>query len=255
MAYAPGTLFRLSDKYTAVLLKDGSVLEVKNKDTNTKSKYESFEAWQTAHPDLPLTVDKTKASGVVIGSDTNGFNYPREKHEVFLWVQWCYIMICEGAPHLLKNEELKTLYNRMVELVSQQKGFLDHYYFYSSGPLSYSLKLLNWQPTRLDYGKEVPNPRCGYPGIFRCKEFDISDKNLTPNQQEIIQTYKKILDIVELDLKPYVKKKQECYEKNKRIAYKQRQINYLQKKIREFEERAANMKMSIERLSAEIENA
>jgi hypothetical protein len=250
MSYAPRTLFRLSDKYTAVLLKDGSVFEVKNKDTNTRSKYESLEAWKAAHPDLPLTTDTSKAYGIVIGSDTYGFNYPTEKHEVFKWVQWLYSMLCEAAPHLLKNEELKTLYNKMVELVSQQKGFLDHCYSLSLSSKIYSIEYLNWQPTRLEYRKEVPHPTCGYPGRFQSKEYGMCDTKLTPIQQEIIQTYKKILDIVEPDLKPYIEKKWKIYEIKRIVSCHQTSIKKIQKKINEFEERIVNMKMYIERLNA-----
>jgi hypothetical protein len=50
----PGTLFRIYKKdstahYTAVLLKDGSVLEVKNPDTsNKKEKFASVALWREA---------------------------------------------------------------------------------------------------------------------------------------------------------------------------------------------------------------
>jgi hypothetical protein len=252
MAYAPGTLFRLSDKYTSILLKDGSVYEVKNRDTNTKAKYDSLDMWLSNHPDLPLTVDASRGCGVVIGSDTHGFNYPRENENAFFWVQWCYSRICEAAPHLLKNEDLKAHYNRMVELVLKEKDTLRHYYFRLLGPLTYSSSLLNWQPTEIIRGKEVPSKLCGYPGGFG--PFNIYDcTNLTPTQEEIIQTYKKILDIIKPDLEPYINKKREYQQKKRIIALKQRQIKHLQKKIHEFEERVNTAKNYIIQLNKDNE--
>jgi hypothetical protein len=253
MAYAPGTVFRLSDKYTSVLLKDGSVLEVKNKDTNTKAKYDSLEAWQATHPDLPLTVNTSRGSGVVIGSDTHGFNYPREKDNAFFWVQWCYIRICEAAPHLLKNEDLKAHYNRMVELVLKEKDTLRHYYFRSSGPSTYSCSLLKWQSTEIIRGKEVPSKLCGYPGGFR-PFITYDSTNLTPTQEEIIQTYKKILDIIKPELEPYITKKREYQQKKRIVALKQRQVKHLQKKIHEFEERMNTAKNFIIQLNKDMES-
>jgi hypothetical protein len=128
-SYAPGTLFRLytNDEtqsisfptkpkhYTAVLLKDGKVLEVKNPDTGLKNTFDSLEVWQSSRPDCTLKADESKSSGVLIGYDTSSFNYPTEKHSAYKWVQWCYSIVKEAAPQLLNSEEFKLAYNNMVE--------------------------------------------------------------------------------------------------------------------------------------------
>lgn len=225
---------------------------MKNRDTNEKRRYDSLDAWLVAHPDLPLTADTSRGSGVIIGSDTNGFNYPREKHEVYLWVQWCYSMLCEGAPHLLKNENLKVLYNRMTELVSEQKDALCHYFYYRLGPNSYCPKPLNWELSLSQIGKmEDNNITGGYPGYF--KKNGHYNNNLTPSQLEIIETFKKIVEIIKPDLEPYIKKKKDEKQKKYIIAKQQRTIKHLQKKVHEFEERIRNAKNYIIQLNKDNE--
>lgn len=82
-SYNPGTIFRCyptveSKHYTAVLLKNGNVLEVKNPDSWDKTTFDSLEAWLASRPNGTLKIDDSKSFGIVIGSETDGFNYPTD---------------------------------------------------------------------------------------------------------------------------------------------------------------------------------
>ena len=157
--YAPGTLFRIystaespsisltttsSKHYTAVLLKDGKVLEVKNPDNGKKETFPSLTMWRASHgaTEDDVKVDPSNGSGIVVGTDTNDFNYPTENLSSYSWVRWLYLMVGEAAPQLLKSEEFKTLYNQMVELCNKHKQELRHYDYQFKGKTRYDVNNL-----------------------------------------------------------------------------------------------------------------
>lgn len=237
--FAPGTLFRarLSDDskhYTAVLLKNGKVLEVKNPDTGVKSTFDNVELWQASHPDCLLEVDPSKGSGIVISSDTNGFNYPTDKDKAYHWIKWVYSIVGEGAPQLLTSEEFKTVFNEMVELCTKHKQELyhwDHQYWGKDRYSPYNLK-------NRQYGNDK---WAGYPGYFYYenyyyapysgaghKRYSTSDYNSARN--EIIVAYKKIYDIVHPVISDYITKKQNILKTQYNISQSKASIKRLMKK-------------------------
>ena len=169
-SYAPGTIFRIysadkSKHYTAVLLKNGKVLETKNPDvthvdkaiaqtqaqaqTQVKKTFDTLDEWLLNHDATEDTVhiDKSKGSGVVIGSDTHGFNYPPENTQSFNWIQWCYSIVLEAAPHLLQSDKFRSEYNGMVDLCYKHQHELRHWGNFNANVQRYNTHILNgFQP-------------------------------------------------------------------------------------------------------------
>lgn len=237
--FAPGTLFRarLSDDskhYTAVLLKNGKVLEVKNPDTGVKSTFDSVELWQASHPDCLLEFDSSKASGTVISSDTNGFNYPTEKHPAYFFVRWLYSIVGEAAPQLLNSEGFMSLYNEMVELCNKHKNELYHYSWDFKGIKFYAPIKRN-----RDWRKEWE----GYPGHLDYNSYNYNGRNNNSNRKqynrsqdeearkEIITVYKQIVSMVEPLVKDYMEKKYKILQTQKQISQTKSTIKRSQKKI------------------------
>ena len=171
MSYAPGTIFRIytSDKtyhFTVVLLKNGKILEVKNMSVAKKQTFPSLTMWRTFHSatEEEVQVDTSKCSGTVImDSIADGFNYPKENHTAYKWIQWCYSIVKEAAPHLLNSEEFKLAYNNMVDICNQYKNDLSHIYSTRRDINYYSPDNIKYNNANKD---KYYNIMCGYPGFI-----------------------------------------------------------------------------------------
>jgi hypothetical protein len=240
-AFAPGTLFRarLSDNskhYTAVLLKNGKVLEVKNPDTGVKSTFDSVELWQASHPDCLLEFDASKGSGIVIvDSDINGFNYPTDNSRHLSWVKWLYQMVGEAAPQLLKSEEFRTLYNQMVEVCTKHKQELSHWNYRFSGKERY-------YSANLKGKAHISDKWSGYPGYFYNENYYYSQylgpghkryskEDYEAARQEIVAVYTKIYDFVHPLISDYMTKKDNILKTQRKISETKASIKRSQKKI------------------------
>lgn len=253
--YAPGTLFRIystaeslsisfptisSKHYTAVLLKDGKILELKNPDTCKKETFPSLTMWRASHgaTEDDVKVDSSKGSGIVIGSNTNGFNYPTENFSSYTWVRWLYLMVGEAAPQLLKSEEFKTLYNQMVELCNKHKQELRHWDYNFLGKTLYDIK--NLKTTR--YNEKWD----GYPGYFYYENFYYSrhsgneykyysKEEYESARTEIISVYNKIYQIVQPVISDYMTKKNNILSIQSKIAQSKAKIKKAEKKAEQLQ--------------------
>lgn len=247
-SYAPGTTFRIytndspsisfpttgSKHYTAVLLKDGQVLEVKNPDTGKKETFPSLTEWCNARgvTENDVKVDSSKGSGIVVGSDTNGFNYPTERGSSYTWVKWLYQMVGEGAPQLLKSEEFKTLYNQMVELCNKHKQELRHWDYNFSGKSRYSPQNLK--------NNYISAKWTSYPGYFYNENYTFGQKRYSAAEYdaargEIVKVYKKICYIVEPLISDYMTKKHNILTTQRKIAQSNAAIKRLEKKAEQLQ--------------------
>jgi hypothetical protein len=114
-----GTKYRLrpSDgrQITAVLTKQGKILEVKNSVSPCQT-YDSLLLWVQAHS-LTLdhiSSDTSHTSGLLDSSDTNGCIYPTQPY--FWWFHWVYELVYEASPHLIFEPDFKLKYNTLAEL-------------------------------------------------------------------------------------------------------------------------------------------
>jgi hypothetical protein len=261
MSYAPGTTFRIytadnSKHYTAVLLKDGQVLEVKNPDTGTKTTFPSLTMWCASHAatEEDVKVDASKGSGIVIGTDTNGFNYPNGNHSAFNWIKWCYSIVKEIAPQLLDSSEFKIAYNNMVEIITKHKQELYDYNNYNSGDRRYSLYNIHFD----DSNKAYASKWCGYNGRFQCDNNYSTYYSGTKNKNgyskddcdkartEIVSAYKTILDIINPKIT-------DLMDKKFKIARAEKDIRYSQAAIKRTQNKLDKLKVTIDWYKSDIE--
>lgn len=244
--YAPGTLFRIysadnSKHYTAVLLKDGKVLEVKNPDTGKKETFPSLTMWRASHgaTEEDVKVDNSKGSGIVVGTVTNGFNYPTEWHSAYAWIKWLYMIVGEAAPQLLKSEEFKVLYNQMVELCNKHKQELRHWDYSFRGKTRYDAYNLK---SRYAAGDKWD----GYPGHFYYEKFYYarhsgndykyySKEDYEVARNEFISVYKKIYEIVQPVISDYMTKKNNILKTQAKISQTKATIKKYEKKVAQLE--------------------
>ncbi len=239
MSFAPGTMFRSytadqSKHYTAVLLKDGKVLEVKNPETGIKTTFDSFDAWQASHPDCTLKIDESKSFGVVMTSINDGFNYPNEKHRAYRWIQWCYSIVKEAAPQLLNSEEFKLAYNNMVALCTKHKKGLYDYHNYHSNVDRY-------EPKNITINKKLNT--YGYPAYFKTEVYQHSyfPRQLNSPQYskeeykqaciDIGTAYEALINIIKPQIESYMTKKFNIFNTRQNINYSRAAINRYVKKI------------------------
>jgi len=243
-SYNPGTMFRIyaadnSKHYTAVLLKDGQVLEVKNPDTGKKETFPSLTMWRASHgaTEEDVKVDASKSSGVVIGSDTGGINYPTEKHYAYKWVQWCYSIVKEAAPQLLNSEEFKAAYNNMVEFCTKHKQELTDWRSYSSSMNRYSPNNILIAAKNQYYGE-----MCGFPGRFQYQYYShspysgVGHKRYTATDyteagNELGAAYVAIVNIIKPEIEGYMTKKHKIAQTKNDISYRQAAIKRYEKKL------------------------
>jgi hypothetical protein len=245
MSYAPGTLFRIystdnSKHYTAVLLKDGQVLELKNPDTGTRETFPGLSMWRASHgaAEDEVQVDSSKGIGVVMGSDTNGYNYLTEKHPAYKWIQWCYSIVKEAAPQLLKSEEFKTTYNKMVELCTKYKQELTDWRRYNTGVDRYKPDNIHIVTNKNQWRGEMS----GFPGRFQYQSYSYSpysgpghkryskedyDKATT----EIGAAYVAVVTIIKPEIESYMTKKYNVAKTEKDIRNNQAAIKRYEKKL------------------------
>jgi hypothetical protein len=135
---SPGTLYRIftadrSKHYTAVLLKDGKLLEVKNPDGGEKVMFDSLDLFKEARlteGGVVESMDKVTACkerkekvdrGEVCASGkkvrAKKIRCPNKKYEWSKWLLWVYSMMKEGLRYLLTNEEVIDAYNNYGKIL------------------------------------------------------------------------------------------------------------------------------------------
>ncbi len=264
-SYNPGTMFRIysadnSKHYTAVLLKDGQVLEVKNPDTGKKETFPSLTMWRASHSatEEDVKVDASKSSGVVIGSDTSGFNYPTEKYSAYKWIQWCYSIVKEAAPQLLKSEEFKATYNKMVELCTKYKQELSDWRRYNTGVDRYKPDNI-LVATKNQYRGEMS----GFPGRFQYQHYSYSPysgpghkrytaTDYTEAGNELAATYVAIINIIKPEIESYMTKKYNIAKTENDIRYRQAAIKRYEKKLSKLQNEINWYKSYIEKDTAAL---
>lgn len=191
--YAPKTLLRLYDEdthiCTAVVLKTGEVLEVKNYDGAPKKTYESFESWKAERgAELQVRADTTNASGSVTGKpDANGFI----DHCGYAFTQWLLKMMNEGTPHLLKNEAVRDAFNNLTATVHKYSDVLTPNRSHYTGFYKYYID--NMQVYTLFGGFPVHVSARPMPADY--------------GEEAIKTAYKALFVLIGPDVKAYVKKK------------------------------------------------
>lgn len=247
----PGTLYRIysGDKhYTAVQLKDGSVLEVKNPDTGNKTKFASIEEWRVSHSATEVKTDASKANGVVLPKLKNkGFNCPENnKTANTSWLYWCYEMMAEGAPQLLESEEVKTAYNEFRTVCEKYASeFRFHTYSFMRRKCKYSPENLRYRTTyKSIYGDTFEDKwfglqayfhsdvygRGSYPSWPRTPAFSSVEESQAV-RNEIGAAYKKLYDLIRPSLIDFLTNKHTMMTAVAQVQSTKARLNRVQKKL------------------------
>jgi hypothetical protein len=213
-AVAPGTIYRIykdavaqsGPHYTAVLMKDGRIYEVKNPDTSVKTIFDSLAAWCEARgvateavsvttKKMLETVDKAGLETV----DRGGFNVPRYKGKVSRLFNYYYDTLATADPKLLEKEEVKTAYNNLVGACSKYIKHMSLYASYNRDDMRYS------QPSTYHKWGDFPvffdvEGRWGFytPGYGAKPSFDCDAA-----RAEIVPAYKALYDLIAPTINAY----------------------------------------------------
>lgn len=231
--YSPKTLLRLyntDDSYlcTAVVLKTGQILEVKNHDGLPKKTYDSFDIWKSSRGlDVKVKEDYTNASGSIVGiPDSNGFI----DHCGMKYTQWILTIMNEGTPQLLTNPDVKNAFNTFTEILHKHREGLKPNGRVFSGYYKYYTYYLDFIASVPFGGFPVYAP---VPAIV--------------NTEEIKIAFKALLDLIKPDMLAYMKKKN-----NQIMAIRCLKEN--QKTIWKFQSKADKMERELNKIVLKIEN-
>jgi hypothetical protein len=233
-AFARGTLFRSynADRTahsTAVLLKDGTMQELKNADGSEKKIYPSYEAWASEKGAAAVEIDTSKATGTLLTTDARGFNVDLtiDYNGASPWFQWLFRMMAEIAPHLLANHTVKDAFNALVAVCAKHKGF--------GMRVSSHNKIHYYDPAGLSYNPEKPASF----GWFQ--EDWLGDKYMA-EKAEIGAIYKVFYELVAADLHPTMQKKHELINVKHMIKWRNIHIRRYESRIRVLRTRQQKLK-------------
>jgi hypothetical protein len=237
----PGTLYRSftpdrSHHATALLLRDGSIVQIKDSALNNGARYTfpSYDAWVASRPDTIIEADTKNARGVIVNpADTHGFTYYNHKYNETEWTDWCYEIMLEGAPHLLEKEPVKTAFNALVELLKSHK--------YTFTSYSYLFKGVNrYKPNTLY--DTVRAKMCG--GLpFNLMPSRYAQMKLP---QELIDGYTVLYNLIKDDLTPFLTAKTARLNLEYLIRFQQSQIKKTEKRIANYKDSIAYSERYIE---------
>jgi hypothetical protein len=261
--YLPGSLFRYYKEdgthYTAVLLKDGRVLEVKNPETKEKTKFASLAEWEEVRgcTDDKIQVDtERRPSRTATTEESNVMKYPRNNKTVNRQLRWYYDMMKECNPEMLDNEEIIKSYNALVDVCHKYYNELCPSYHFSRKCYKYSTNLLS------NSAYSQWNKWCGFPAEFSSESYYYGTKKSTMNfdeaRQEILACYKPFYDLVHKDLHAFMQKKQKEIETLDKIKSYRAKITKTERTIERITRRYAynltHYKNRLEELEKSLEN-
>lgn len=243
-APAPGTIYRfypdsLDSHYTAVQLKTGGILEVKNPVAKgTKTPFESVEAWIEARKGTlnTLETDTSRVAGRVaakaVGAsaplptvDKGGFTVPRYSVHFNKWLIWCYEMIEEAAPDLLASDAVKTAYNNLVAACAKHTSDLRFTHFSTKGKHRYK-QHFSWVDSPYYAWKGMPVIMKGEAIWYNPKE-----DSFEPIRKELTPPYKALYDLVGQQIRAHIEAYNAVKSAKHRIAASQRRIAKLERAI------------------------
>jgi hypothetical protein len=203
-SYVAGTIFRIYKEdgvthYTAVLLKNGNVLEVKNPETGEKAKFNSLVEWReargAAENDVRVDTERTAKPVATAEDGSLKMKYPKNNKKINRQFRWYYDMMKECNPAMLDNEEIIKAYNALVDVCHKYYNEICPSYHFSHKCYKYSKNLLSYS-TYSEWNK-----LCGFPVDYSSELNDEACK-------EILDCYKPFYDLVHKDLHAFMEKKE-----------------------------------------------
>jgi hypothetical protein len=239
-SHAPGTLFRSynadrSAHNTAVLLKDGRVLELKNADGSPKKTQESYAAWLAERGVVADAVetDTTKATGIVISNtdQPHGFHVNLKEMPQYgslTWPVWCYRVIAEAAPSLLENAAVRTAFNNLADICEKHKAELSYARHHTKDDF--------YNPTYLKYREDLPMK--GMDVHFYWESVAQQRNGWTREmyaaaKEEIGAAYTVLYELIAPQVRPFLEKKHGLIEATKKLKDAKSWLTHYDKKERE----------------------
>ena len=241
---AYGTIYRfypdsLDSHYTAVQLKTGGILEVKNPATpGVKTPFDSVEAWTEARKgalntlttDTSRVTDKAvmKATGALVHPptvDKGGFTVPKYAVHFNKWLIWCYEMIEEATPDLLTSDAVKIAYNNLVAACAKHGSDLRFTHFSTKGKHRYE-QHFNYADSPYYAWKGMPVMMKGEARWYTPKE-----DGFEPIRKELTPLYKALYDLVGQRLRAHIERHNAVKSAKRRIAAAEKRIAKLERAI------------------------
>jgi hypothetical protein len=236
--YKPGSLFRIYKEdgvthYTAVLLKNGNVLEVKNPDTGEKTKFNSLVEWRVARGaaenDVRVDTERTAKPVATAEDGSLKMKYPKNNKKINRQFRWYYDIMKECNPTMLDNEEIIKAYNTLLTVCYKYYDELEPSYWFSRRCYKYSKDLLSYY---------IPNQWSkwgNFPASFSSENYYYGSKKSTINfdeaRQEILAAYKPFYDLVHKDLHAFMDKKEKERKTLSQIKTYRAKISHIEKVI------------------------
>lgn len=231
--YAPKTLLRLyttDNVYvcTAVVLRGGEVLEVKNTDGMPKKTYASCDEWKaTRDPSFKLRVDDS--------SDPNGFI---DKFGS-TWTRWLLNTMYTGTPHLVSSPAVVTAFNNLTECLNTHRRYI-----------SMPLRIRTWQKYSADTFRLVHASFGGIPLYCRTP---ISKEQQETVRPEIANAATALYDLIYTDVSAYLVKMRKKQETEYTIKRHSREMKKYERRIQKLRHGLVGCERMLKKYSDEVD--
>ncbi len=239
-----------SAHYSAVVLEDGSILEVKKPNAPfpapPPTKYSSYAEWiaeRRKEPYTAIDIDYGKAYGIMI-TDLHGFNYPpaapRQPNNK-AWLRWIFQLINEGAPQHLSNPEVRDAYNAIVKVVEEAADEFWVSLSFRGSPYFAASDLI--------YDPATNTKLAGLNAAFNIRADPVKAARLT---YEFLAAYKTLITIAGSDIRTFAVAKQRKIYKEQVLTAMRKDEVYLANRVKVLEWRLNNAKESLAKHRAKL---
>jgi hypothetical protein len=234
-------LYKDDTHWTAVSLKDGGILEVKGPGGSSKERFDSVDAWRSSRAADGRLEETRKVGGIqrpTVSADTHGFHYDYGSKKG--WLNWCYEIMLEGAPHLLERTDVRDAFNALYKYVYENKigagsEVRFDYLVYKHGTDRYSIHNLS----------DTMAFNTMFVGFIK--------------RLKIAELYERLMSLISDDITNFIRNKHYVFrlieEKRKALhaaSVNKRRIDRYKKKVEEAEKAYAKALAASEKLNAEI---
>jgi len=241
--------------YSAVVVKDGSIFEIKSPDNREKASYATLDLWFASLPGTPsienLQVDtegkleaKQKAESKAESQEKPEKKQKKQKpakcnlpgrnnHIKSLgWLRLIYSMMKQANKTLISNEAVITAFNKLYDCLLKYDGIIE-----TKANVPHYSKYQN--VIKLD-DKAYCNTR-GIPGAV--VQLDLPNERRNAILDDICATYQPLYDLIKRDVIPYLEMK--TWEFNKKIDGKRyrRLIDHIETQIKQIQIRTERQLM------------
>lgn len=194
LRYFPST-FGLADHFTARVLRDGKIFQVKPQ----KQSFDSVATWLAALPGQPTAADLRVEESIYAAYDAswNIHTEVMKDHYVYRhtisWPAYLYKVIMKYNANLKQNAELREAFYNLMDVLDQVKDKATIFVYYEMAMKNYQYVLM--EPSEKEPWTALPAPfHCRY-GAYNYNPMHISQKKEIAPQ--VYEAYKPLYDLME----------------------------------------------------------